>query len=409
MLLSSIQEDKSLQQGLNIFKTIFETRCNETMQAEKEKIMQEKENDSKLSKKTGRPKKYKSHLPKRHQIPLSDNTAAYATARKNLPANIVQMVYEHSTDFGDWDKESWHGMKTFITDGTYLQLQDTEAIKKDYTVKGLEHSYPQALLQVMIRQGTGQISDFAIASRQQSELSMVIPMLKKLPDNTLLLADDLYSSYYHFCLLRSQQCHIIVPGKRERNYKTIRDIAPNDEIVQIAKTPCPDYVTKEEWSNMPSTLLLRRITYTYPTKSGMENAVLYTTILDENIPATDIVTKYTMRWDIEISIREIKTLMDINVLRSKSPDMLFKELIIALTAYNLVRKIIAQSAGKVGFFPQENIFQKCTPFGRSVLLDKKGRVYFKWSPGRYGYTHGANLPTPRCSPKRKTKALSQRN
>lgn len=64
--------------------------------------------------------------------------------------------------------------------------------------------------------------------------------------------------------------------------------------------------------------------------------------------------------------------MDINVLRSKSQSMMTKELTIALTAYKMVRKIIAKSADIVGFSPQEDIFQKCTSIGRPVLLDKKG-------------------------------------
>jgi len=299
-------------------------------------------------------------------------------------------------------------MKTYMGDGTYLQLQDTEDIKSTYVVKGLESSYPQALLQVMIRQGTGQVSQFALASRQESELSIVIPMIKKLEENSLFLADDLYNTYYHFCLILSQKCHIIVPGKRDRNYQVIRTISDNDQIVEISKTSRPDYVSKEEWKAIPKTILLRRITYTYPTKNGVEKAVLFTTILNENIKAADIIAKYTMRWDIEISIRETKTLMDINVLKSKSQDMLYKELIIALVAYNMVRKIIAKTADPVGFSPQEDIFQKCSPFGRTVLLDKKGRVFFKWSPGRYGYTNESNQQASDSASKGKKEALSSR-
>ena len=113
-----------------------------------------------------------------------------------------------------------------------------------------------------------------------------------------------------------------------------------------------------------------------------------------------------MRWDIEISIREIKTIMDINVLRSKSREMLSKELITSLTAYNLIRKLIAKSAGKAGFSPQEDIFQKFNPFGRTVLLDRKGRVFFKWSPGRYGYDNdGTNQQTSDTASKRKNSTL----
>jgi hypothetical protein len=409
MLLSAIQEDKSLQQSLNVFKLVFESRSQEILLTEEALLEEEKNNDAQNALKAGRPKKYKSKLPKSYQQPISTNTAGYSIARKRLDKRIFETVYAHSTDFGEFDKESWHGMKTVIGDGTYLQLQDTEDIKSQYVVKGQEDSYPQALLQVMIRQGTGQIAQYALGCRHESELLLVIPMIKKLKKNYLLLADDLYNTYYHFCLILQQQCHMIVPGKRNRNYKEVRNISENDQIVEISKTVRPDYVSKEEWEKLPKTILLRRISYTYPTKNGMETAILYTTVLNEKITAADIVAKYTMRWDIEISIREIKTLMDINILRSKSREMLFKELIIALTAYNMVRKIIAGSADKVGFSPQRDIFQKCSPFGRTVLLDKKGRVFFKWSPGRYGYTDGSNCTTSDTTPKRKKTTLHPKN
>jgi hypothetical protein len=393
MLLSATKEDKSFQSALNTFKLVFEHNSQKVIDAESERLEQEKITDNLFKKGPGRPKKYQSTLPKSHQKPLSDSTAGYSTARKRLDTRLLQTVYDHSAAFGCLDNESWYGFETYITDGTYLQLQDTKDIKSEYLVKGQEDSYPQALLQVLIRQGSGQISQFQIASRQTSELTLVIPMIKKLEENSLLLADDLYNTYYHFCLVQLQKCHIIVPGKRSRNYKVIRKINENDQIVEISKTKCPDYVCKEEWESLPDTILLRRITYTYPTKKGMESAVLYTTILDTKISTVDIIAKYSTRWDIEISIREVKTIMDINVLRSKSRAMLFKELLIALTAYNLVRKVIAKSADKVGFSPQKDFFPKFNSIDRTFFLDKRGRVLFKKSPGRIGYADGTNKKT----------------
>ena len=388
MLLTAIQEDKSLQSGLNIFKTVFESNSHIIYQEEADQLNAEKIKDSQLPVKAGRPRQYKSRLPKSYRNPLSENTAGYSTARKNLDTSIFEDVFKYSADFGDLDNERWHGMKTYIGDGAYIQLQDTEDIRSEYVVKNREDSYPQALLQVLIRQGTGQVSQFALGSRNVSELLLVVPMIRNLEENSLFLADDLYNTYYHFCLVLAQKCHIIVPGKRERNYKVVRQINANDQIVEISKTSRPDYVSPEEWKNLPKSILMRRITYAYPTKNGEETAVLYTSLLDENIRDTEIIVKYSMRWDIEISIRETKTLMDINVLRSKSRDMMNKELLVALTSYNMVRKKIAESADAVGFPPQDNIFQKCPPFGRPVLLDKRGRVFYKWSPGRPGYANG---------------------
>ena len=409
MLLTAIQEDKSLQNGLNLFKTVFESNSKAIIQAETSRLKAEKINDSQIPVKAGRPKQYKSRLPESWKNPLSNSTAGYSIARKNLDKGIIEDVYRHSVDFGSLDNESWHGMKTYIGDGTYMQLQDTDDIKSEYVVKGQEDSYPQALLQVLIRQGTGQISQYALGSRQVSELLLVLPMINNLEANSLLLADDLYNTYYHFCKVLSRQCHMIVPGKRERSYRTVRQINSNDQIVEIKKTSRPDYVSKEEWDNLPKTILLRRITYAYPTKFGEEMAVLFTTILDENIETCNIINKYAMRWDIEISIREIKTIMDINVLRSKSREMMFKELSIALTAYNLVRKKIAESADTVGFSPQKDLFQKCASFGRTFLLDKRGRVFYKWSPGRHGYANEKNKQTSDTLSKREKKTLHTKN
>ena len=64
MLLTATQEDKSLQNGLNIFKSVFEDNSRKVLQAESEQLYREKISDS-LSKKTsGRPKK---RLPKSYQ------------------------------------------------------------------------------------------------------------------------------------------------------------------------------------------------------------------------------------------------------------------------------------------------------------------------------------------------------
>jgi hypothetical protein len=299
---------------------------------------------------------------------------------------LVQLVFAHSADFGLLSKEQRHGLKTYITDGTYIQLQDTEAIREVYPPMEGNGMFPQALLQVFIRRGSGQISQYAPGSRKQSELQLVIPVIKQLNEGDLLLADDLYNTYYHFSLILAQKAHIIVPGKRERNYRLIHSRGRGDETVEISKGRRPEYVSRQEWESLPDSIRLRRITYTYQTKEGNRQAVLYTTLQDEPVSAADIVFKYTGRRDIEISIREIKTLMDINVLRSKTPEMLQKELGVSLTAYNMVRKVIARSAEKAGFSPRENIFQKCAEIGRPLLLDKKGRVFHRRSPGRYGKT-----------------------
>jgi hypothetical protein len=138
---------------------------------------------------------------------------------------LVKLVFASSADFGKLEKETWYGLHTYITDGTYLQLQDTQAIRACYPPVESNGMFPQALLQVFIPQGSGQLSQYVIGSRshKQSELQLVIPMIKELKEKELLLVDDLYNTYYHFHLIQSQKAHIIVLGKRETGKRVYRN------------------------------------------------------------------------------------------------------------------------------------------------------------------------------------------
>jgi hypothetical protein len=139
----------------------------------------------------------------------------------------------------------------------------------------------------------------------------------------------------------------------------------------------------------PPKLVVRRIVYP-DTQDPAITHVLLTTILEESIGKTEIILKYASRWDVEITIREIKTMMDMNIARSKTEDMVFKEYAVAFTAYNLIRKMVALSVEETDFPPQGDIFQKLFAPYKNPLVDRKGRVYSRWAPGRPAANHQKN-------------------
>jgi hypothetical protein len=381
MLITAVNEDKSLKQSVNIFKQIFESRGEQMLKKEKEELEKERLKNITIDNKIGRPSLYQSRLPKSKTQPVSDNTAAYTKARQRLDNSLVTKLFDYSKDFTGIKQPLWHGMKTYCSDGTYCQMQDSPELRKKYYVKEGDNAYPQLLLEGIVQQGTGQIVSFEIGTRHQFELELVAKQLNQLPQNSLLLADDLYNSFAIFAMAQRQGCHLIVPGKRVRSYTVKEKIADGDEIVELTIKETPKW-WQQDWK-LPKKILMRRISFLSPV-DGETEWVQYTTLLDRSIPKTDIITKYMSRWDIEITIREIKTLMDINVVRSKSEDMMFKEVVIALTAYNMIRKIIAKSVEETDLSPQENIIQELFEANKTILIDKKGRLYNRWSSGRYG-------------------------
>ncbi|MEO8961090.1 MAG: IS4 family transposase [Ginsengibacter sp.] len=395
MLVTAIHDDKSLKQSVNIFKEIFELKGKEIKEKEVMQLQLEQAEESRNIasgelRKRGRKRLFNSRLAKSKTMEVSDNTAAYTKARTRIDNGLIKEVFKYSADFKELRSKKWQRMNTFITDGTYFQMQDTKELRKKYYVKQGDNAYPQGLLQAVLRQGSGQVFSFKIGTRHQSELELVKPLIGDLPEGSLLLADDLYSNYAIFCLVRQKGLHLIVPGKRERNYTIIKKLSKGDEIVELQKPKNKsDLLSYEEWKQLPETIIMRRLTYP-SSEDEQQECVLYCTLTDKKISSTQIILKYSTRWDIEITIREIKTLMGINIARSKKEDMVMKEITVALTAYNMLRKIISKSVDETDFSPQSNFIQKCFEIDKELLVDKKGRVYHHWSPGRYGQAYATN-------------------
>ncbi len=385
MILTMINEDKSLQNSVNIYSFIHNKSMQRIESLEQE--IQAMSADTSIKRKPGRPKKTAGRIAKSKRQPISRDTSGYSQARQRLPTNTIELVYEASKALSGLKYPgTWHGYRVFIADGTYLQLQDTEPIKEKFHCPD-SMSYPRGLLESIIEQGSGIVYDYVLGSDSKSELELIAPMISHLPNGSLLMADDLYNCFAIFSLLKKQGVEVIAPAKRKRNYNIIKAIAPGDDIIEIKKSNEPKWLNGIDVND--KVLLMRRIEYPNPAKES-EMSVLYTSILNEKISKDEIILKYESRWDIEISIRELKTLMDINVVRSKSPDMVYKEVTTALIAYNYLRKIIVKTTEESGFSPEGDIIQKYYEINNPILLDKLGRKYYKWSPGRFGYSKDGN-------------------
>jgi len=68
----------------------------------------------------------------------------------------------------------------------------------------------------------------------------------------------------------------------------------------------------------------------------------------EAYSANDIADLYFQRWDVELFFWDIKTTMDMDVLRCKTADMESKEIIMNLIVYNCIRSLMLESAKKRG-------------------------------------------------------------
>ncbi len=374
LIKANLSGDKSLKNALFIYN-----KSHEEIKTNIEQI--EEENKKKVrEKRRGRPSSHELKIQKSKKQSISTSTSAFAQARNRIEERIIREVYNESVKVNSPTQHlKFHGREVYITDGTYLQMQDTKEIVKKYEKKE-SNGYPRGLLSAIVHQGSGKIADFVLDSDSKSELELLSSLIENIPSGSLLLADDLYNCNAIFIQLIKKSIDIIVPGKRKRNYKVINTIAPNDEIVELSAEKKKSKIM-QKLNIEDQAILLRRIEFEDVNVEGRK-LVLFTTILDKNIPKDLIILKYFTRWDIEITIREIKTIMNINIVRAKTPEMAVKEVMVALIAYNYIREIMSKSATTADSPPFENIIGYFYEDTTNLLTDKLGRVYSHWSPGR---------------------------
>lgn len=383
MTLTATQQDKSLKNSVALYYMVHQNRKKQVQAELEQEIQKQKVIDQNSERKAGRPKNYTIRLPKHLEKDISLNTAAYSKARGRIPVELTQELFDASRiQHAKNHYTHWHGYRVFSGDGTYVQMQDTESIRKEYEVKHkgvASEGYPQGLLEVIIERGTGQLFCFKLANRHVSELALFYDMIDGLLPKSVLLVDDLYNCFEIISKCKRKGVELVMPAKRERGYELVEVLGDGDEIIRI-KTPKNRSKWLEE-NEKPGSFLLRRIKCKSP---DGKDYVLHTTILDKEITREDIHLLYLTRWDVEIGIREVKTIMDINILRSKTPEMALKELTVSLATYNIIRKIIYASIKDLPFSPKEDFIFKFYSINKNFLVDKKGRVYSRWSTGRRG-------------------------
>jgi hypothetical protein len=80
---------------------------------------------------------------------------------------------------------------------------------------------------------------------------------------------------------------------------------------------------------------------------------LFTTL---DLPVEEILQLYRRRWNIETDLRSLKRTVRLHHISAQSPDMMEKELLLAVSAYNLVRAVMCMAARRSRIDPRQLSF-----------------------------------------------------
>ena len=319
------------------------------------------------------------------EAPCSSGTGAYCQARERLPEELPwrlmretgQALEEQAS--GEW---KWKGRAVKLVDGTTVSMPDTQANQEEYPqpsgqAPGL--GFPQARLVVIIGLSTGAIEQVGVGpcqGKQTGEHALLRPLLAQLRIGDVLMGDGYYSSYW--CLAQLRQLGI--DGVFELHNRRLSGLSNWQKQAQVVwekpKRP-PVWMDEATYQRMPASLTVRVI--------RSRGKLLVTTLLDTRKYSRRAISElYTQRWQVEVDLRFIKEVMQMGTLRSKSPEMVRKEIAVHLLAYNLIRTVIAQTAQRYGVAPRTLSFsaalQLLNAFQARGLLDTSATCQAAYEP-----------------------------
>ena len=244
------------------------------------------------------------------------------------------------------------GRDVKIIDGTGISMPDTpenQAVWPQPKGQKPGCGFPVLKLVGLFSLASGALLDH-VAGRQNSHDSQLFRELwSRLKKGDVILADRAFCSYVAMAALAQRGIATLVRLHQFRatDLRRGRRLGRHDRLLVWDKpTQCPDTLSAEEFAALPGQLSVRLIR-TIVTAKGFRTreVTIATTLLDPGLyPADTLRELYARRWNIELHFAQIKTTLEMDVLRCQSPAMIEKELQIHLIAYNLVRALMQKAA-----------------------------------------------------------------
>jgi hypothetical protein len=271
-------------------------------------------------------------------LPLADPTAGgLAQARHRIGAAPLRWLFDllrgpattvsqHAT--------RWRGLLVCAIDGTTLTVPDNPRTLARFTKHRGNHGgtgYPQIRLVALLACGTRTLIDAVFGPTTTGETTYTSHLLRSLHTGMILLADRNFGAKDLITQIAATGAEILVRLKTGRTMPV------------LARYPDGSYLSR--LGRLPVRVIECEITIS--TTAGRHTGVyrLATTLTDHHrYPATELITLYHQRWEIETTYLELKpSILGGRVLRARTPTGVEQEIYALLVTYHLLRTAMADA------------------------------------------------------------------
>lgn len=319
-----------------------------------------------------------SYLGLSSQDDVDPDTRDYCRARAKLPEAALHELTTTIANEAERLVEPqhlWKGRHAKLIDGSTFMMPDTPKNQAVYPQNPAQKpgiGFPLPRFVVVLSLATACVIDCAIAKykgKETGETALLRQILGCFCKGDVAVADRFYGNYWMIALLMQSGVDVCFRKhqKRHTDFRRGRRLGKDDHIVTWQRPNRPPWMSQELYNSMPKSIELREIRFVI-TKPGRKQDpfIIVTTMTDvqsdDAVQYEDLAELFGFRWNAELDIRSIKTHLNLNHLRCKSPEMVRKEFWVTMLAYNAIRATSLGSAWICGTRPREVSFVSCCQF-----------------------------------------------
>lgn len=295
------------------------------------------------------------------QSPSSLYTGAYCKARARLPlalpARLAQELGERlcANQRVAW---RWRGREVKLADGTTVSMPDTRANQEHFPQPDSQQpgcGFPIARLVAIVSLSGGVVLAWALApwaGKHTGETALFWTLKHHFRPGDIVIADRCYTSFFIIAALAALGVDVVFRqhASRPTDFRRGARLGARDHCIAWERPTRPGWMDEATYAQMPERLPVR--------EARVGGYILVTTLLNpRSVSKDELLALYRQRWHLELDLRAIKTVMQMDVLRGKTPGMVEKEIAVHFLAYNLVRLVMAQAAAISDQRPRELSFK----------------------------------------------------
>jgi hypothetical protein len=284
-----------------------------------------------------------------------DTTSPYCQARSAIPTDRLQQIHDHLVTLAEAaiaTKDLWCGRRVFTVDGTTVTAADTLENQASFPQQSVQKpgcGFPIIRIVALLSLATGLLTAWATGNFHQHELTLLQTLWDCLRPGDVLLGDRGFCSWGILaqCLHHNVQAVFRVKGKLRSDFRRGQRLSRHERLVQWRKpSKRPRTISPEQWDALPEVLTLRvvRCRMDIPGFRTREVLLVTTLLESEKYSPADLAQLYYRRWAMELTLRNLKTTLQMEHLSCKKPENLDREIRMHFLVHNLTRNLMLEAA-----------------------------------------------------------------